>query len=145
VIGVADPQLIDLVAGSLQELGHIRALVVHGEPGMDEISPSGVTTVAELTESGLTRFEVTPEALGLETADFTSLAGGEPSENAVVIERVLGGEQGGARTAVLMNAAAALFVGGAVESLEVGVRVAQASIDDGRAAAALERLRRSTR
>ena len=145
VIGVADPELIDLVAGSLQELGHIRALVVHGEPGMDEISPSGVTTVAELTESGLTRFEVTPEALGLETADFTSLAGGDPSENAVVIERVLGGERGGARTAVLLNAAAALFVGGAVGSLEAGVREAQASIDGGSAAAALERLRSSTR
>lgn len=144
VIGVADPELIDLVAGSLQELGHIRALIVHGEPGMDEISPSGVTSVAELTESGLTRFEVTPEALGLERADLASLAGGEPSENAVVIERVLGGEQGGARTAVLLNAAGALFVGGAVESLEAGVRLAESSIDDGRAAEALERLRNAT-
>ncbi len=111
---------------------------------MDEISPSGVTSVAQLTESGLTRFEVTPESLGLDIADLASLAGGEPSENAVVIERVLGGEQGGARTAVLMNAAAAIFVGGSVDSLEAGVRMAEASIDDGGAADALQRLRVST-
>ena len=111
---------------------------------MDEISPSGVTSVAELTESGLTRFEVTPESLGLEIADLASLAGGEPSENAQVIERVLGGEYGGARTAVVLNAAAAIFVGGSVESLEAGVRMAESSIDDGGAARALERLRAAT-
>ena len=144
VIGVADPELIDLVAGALQELGHIRALVVHGEPGMDEISPSGVTSVAQLTESGVIRFEVTPEALGLQTVDIASLAGGEPSENADVIERVLSGEQGGARTAVVLNAAGAIFVGGSVDSLEAGVRLAESSIDDGGAAEALERLRRAT-
>ena len=144
VIGVADPVLIDLVAGALQELGHIRALVVHGEPGMDEISPSGTTSVAQLSESGLTRFEVTPEACGLDPADLASLAGGEPSENAVVIERVLDGKPGGARTAVLMNAAGALFVGGAVESLEAGVRRAEASIDEGRAADALQLLKETT-
>jgi len=144
VIGVADPELIDVVAGSLQELGHIRALVVHGEPGMDEISPSGVTSVAQLSESGVTRFTVTPEACGLERADLASLAGGEPSENAAVIERVLGGEQGGARTAVLLNAAGALYVGGAVESLEAGVRLAESSIDEGRAADALRLLKEAT-
>jgi anthranilate phosphoribosyltransferase len=144
VIGVADPDLIGLVADSLQELGHIRALVVHGEPGMDEISPSGVTSVAQLSESGVTRFTVTPEACGLESTDLASLAGGEPSENAEVIERVLGGERGGARTAVLLNAAGALFVGGAVESLEAGVRLAESSIDEGRAADALRRLKEAT-
>jgi anthranilate phosphoribosyltransferase len=141
VIGVADPRLIDLVAETLRELGHLRALVVHGEPGMDEISPSGSTHVAELTEAGLTRSTVTPEQLGLERADPASLAGGEPSENAVVIERILDGEQGGRRTAVVMNAAAAIFVGGTVASLEEGVRMAEASIDSGAAAASLQLLR----
>ena len=144
VFGVADPELIDLVADSLQELGHIRALIVHGEPGMDEISPAGATSVAQLTEAGLTRFEVTPEALGLETADLASLAGGEPSQNAETIERVLGGEQGGARTAVVLNAAGAIFVAGSVESLDAGVRMAESSIDDGRAAQALDRLKAAT-
>ncbi len=141
VIGVADPRLIDLVAETLRELGHLRALVVHGEPGMDEISPSGSTHVAELTEAGLTRSTLTPEQLGLERADPASLAGGEPSENAVVIERILDGEQGGRRTAVVMNAAAAIFVGGIVASLEEGVRMAEASIDSGAAAASLQLLR----
>ena len=98
----------------------------------------------QLTEAGLTRFEVTPEALGLETADLASLAGGEPSQNAETIERVLGGEQGGARTAVVLNAAGAIFVAGLVESLDAGVRLAESSIDDGRAAQALDRLKAAT-
>ena len=81
---------------------------------------------------------------GRSTADLASLAGGEPSQNAETIERVLGGEQGGARTAVVLNAAGAIFVAGSVESLDAGVRMAESSIDDGRAAQALDRLKAAT-
>jgi anthranilate phosphoribosyltransferase len=144
VIGVADPKLRDLVANALRELGHIHALVVHGEPGMDELSPSGVTYVSELSESGLTEYEVTPEGLGLEPADLVSLGGGEPAENAKTIEGVLAGQEGGARSAAVINAAAAFLVSGKAASLTEGVSLAQTSIDSGGADEALGRLREAT-
>jgi anthranilate phosphoribosyltransferase len=144
VIGIADPKLRDLVANALRELGHIHALVVHGEPGMDELSPSGVTYVSELSESGLTEYEVTPEGLGLEPADLVSLGGGEPAENAKTIEGVLAGQEGGARSAAVINAAAAFLVSGKAASLTEGVSLAQTSIDSGGADEALGRLREAT-
>ncbi len=144
VIGVADAGLLDLIPGALLELGHIRALVVHGEPGMDEVSPTGMTRVAELREGEVHEYEVSPADLGVEPAGLEELAGGEPDQNAAIIEAVLTGEQGGARSAVVVNAAAALLVGGAADSWEEGARLAEASIDEGSAARALERLRASS-
>jgi anthranilate phosphoribosyltransferase len=145
VIGVADPRLIPLVAGALLELGHRSALVVHGEPGVDEVSPMGPTRVAELRDGVLTEYEITPEAVGLERSGPEGLEGGEPEDNARVIESVLGGAEGSARVAVLLNAAAALIAAGLVLDWSEGVRAARASIDEGRARAALERLRAATR
>ncbi|MDH3205037.1 MAG: anthranilate phosphoribosyltransferase [Gemmatimonadota bacterium] len=145
VIGVADPALLDLVPGALQQLGHLSALVVHGEPGMDEVSPVGATRVVELRDGEILEYEVTPQQLGLEPADLAGLAGGEPGRNAEIIEAVLAGEPGAARTAVVVNAAAALLVGGVAADLEGAARLAETSIDEGRAAAALERLRAATR
>jgi anthranilate phosphoribosyltransferase len=144
VIGVSDPTQLDLVAESLRELGHLRALVVHGAPGMDEVSPSGPTEVAEVSESGLRRYQVSPEEFGLEPASLLSLAGGEPEENAEVIRAVLNGARGGPRTAVVLNAAAAIWVSGRVESLSEGVVIAERSIDEGAAGESLERLRAAT-
>ena len=144
VIGVADPRLRGLVASALRELGHVRALVVHGEPGMDEISPSGVTHVSELSEAGVTEYDITPEQLGVEPAGPASLAGGEPAENAAIIEGVLAGEEGGPRTAAILNAAGALVVSGRAGSLQKGVGMAESAIDSGDAAAALARLRDAT-
>ena len=144
VIGVADPALIDLIAASLRELGHTRGMVVHGAPGMDEISPSGPTEVAQVANGEIVRYTVTPEELGLESASIESLAGGEPAENAEVMLRVLAGAPGGARTAVLVNAAAALWVGEATETLESGVAMAASAIDSGAAQDALNRLRDAT-
>ena len=141
VIGVAEPALLDLIAGALEELGHIRALVVYGEPGMDEVSPVGTTRVAELRDGEVRRYDVSPEDLGVEPAGLEGLEGGEPDENAAVIEAVLAGQLGAARTAVVVNAAAALLVGGAADSWAEGARLAESSIDEGRAAATLERLR----
>lgn len=144
VVGVADPALLALIPNALLELGHIRALVVHGEPGMDEVSPVGTTRVAELREGELREYELSPEQLGVESVALEDLAGGEPSRNAAIIEGVLAGERGAPRSAVALNAAAALLAAGAADSWQEGVRLAEASIDEGRAAAALERLRAAT-
>jgi anthranilate phosphoribosyltransferase len=144
VIGVADPAILGLVARSLAELKHTRALVVHGLAGLDEISPLGPTRVAELADGALKEYDTSPEALGLEPATAEGLGGGEPEDNADTIRRVLAGEEGAARTATLVNAAAAVYVSGKVPTLEEGVRQAEAVIDDGGARDALERLRAAT-
>jgi anthranilate phosphoribosyltransferase len=144
VLGVADPALLKLIPNALRELGHIHALVVHGEPGLDEVSPAGPTRVAELREGEIREYEIFPEELGVERVGLEDLGGGEPGENAAIIQSVLGGAKGPPRIAVVMNAAAALMVAGLAHSWEQAARLAEASIDDGRAAAALERLRAAT-
>lgn len=145
LVGVADPALLPLVTAALKELGHIRALVVHGDAGMDELSPLGTTRVAELNEGRLSERTVTPAELGLEEATAESLAGGSPEENAAIVVQVIDGtEKGGARSAVVLNAAGALYVAGLAASLESGVALAADSIDGGAAAAALERFRRAS-
>ncbi|GMV07314.1 MAG: anthranilate phosphoribosyltransferase [Gemmatimonadota bacterium] len=144
VMGVADPRLLDLVAGALAELGQERALVVHGEPGLDEISPAGPTAVAEVAAGEVRRYRVDPGGLGLEPVGLEALRGGDPDENADTIRRVLGGEEGPPRSATLLNAAAAIYVAGRAATLEEGVERAAASVDEGRARDALERLRAAT-
>jgi anthranilate phosphoribosyltransferase len=147
VVGVADPALIDLIAGALLELRHHRALVVHGEPGLDEISPIGRTDVVELAAGALRRYTVEPEELLGERADDPSnLGGGSPEENARIVLGVLGGSIGGAaRAAVLLNAAAAIYLSDRAHSLVEGVRLARAALTSGAGLAALERLRTATR
>ncbi|MDE2676961.1 MAG: anthranilate phosphoribosyltransferase [Gemmatimonadota bacterium] len=140
VVGVADPAFLELVVRALAELGHERALVVHGEPGLDELSPCGPTRVAELREGVVSTWQVTPGELGLDEVRPRELAGGEPEENAAVVRAVLAGDRGAARTAVLINAAAAYYVAGRAGSLEEGVRAAEQAIDSGAAAAVLEKL-----
>lgn len=141
VIGVADERLLGLLAGALRELGHIRALVVHGAAGLDEVSPIGPTRVAELRGDDLTEYEITPADLGVVAVDAAGLAGGEPEENADIVERVLNGEAGAPRTAVVVNAAAALLVADRAGTWGEAARLAEAMLDDGSAGAALERLR----
>jgi anthranilate phosphoribosyltransferase len=145
LVGVADPSLVPLVVEALKELGHIRALVVHGEAGLDELSPLGPTAVAELHEGAVSHRTVRPEDFGLRSCSAEELVGGEPEENARIVLSVLGGdEQGGARTAVLMNAAAALYVADISATIEDGIVAAAAAIDDGSALGALEALREAT-
>jgi anthranilate phosphoribosyltransferase len=141
VVGVADPALLDLIPEALAELGHIHALVVHGAPGLDEVSPAGPTRVAELHEGRVRRYEIDPRDLSLEPVELDDLAGADPAQNARLIERVLAGEEGGARNAVVANAAAALLVAGVVETWPEGARLAESTLDAGRGANALERLR----
>ena len=145
VVGVADPAFLRLVVRGLAALGHERALVVHGAPGMDEISPCGPTRVAELGKGRVSTYEVTPEEMGIEPVDPGELAGGEPAENAAVVRAVVeGGERGASRSAVLVNAAAAFYVAGRVDSLRDGVRAAAEAIDSGGAASVLATLIRSS-
>jgi anthranilate phosphoribosyltransferase len=145
VVGVSEPGLVSLVIEALAALGHDHALVVHGEAGMDEISPFGPTQVAEWAEGTLRTFTLRPGDLGLEEADPADLSGGTPEENAERIQAILEGrDQGGARTITLLNAAAALRVGGVVDSLEAGVERAREALDSGRALRQLGALREAS-
>ncbi len=141
VVGVADPAFLDLVVRGLAELGHERAMVVHGAPGMDEVSPCGPTRVAELREGRVSDYEVTPEDFGVEPVAPEALAGGEPEENAAVVRAVAeGAERGPARSAVLVNAAAAFVVADRADSVGEGVAAAARAIDSGAAGDVLDRL-----
>ncbi|HKK92105.1 MAG TPA: anthranilate phosphoribosyltransferase [Longimicrobiales bacterium] len=144
VVGVSDPALVPLIVGALGELGHLRALVVHGE-GIDEVSPLGPSRVAELDGDGLEEYRIAPSDLGEEIHPVEGLAGGEPEDNAEIIRGVLSGSRtGAARTAVVMNAAAAILVGGRAASFAEAADVARASLDSGAAAARLDALREAS-
>src|SRR5688572_1057003 len=122
VVGVAERARMPLLAGALASLGAAHALVVHGEPGMDEISPIGPTHVAEVRDGRITEWVIDPHQLGFDIAGTDDLAGGDPATNARIIEAVLGGEgPAGARAAVLLNAAAAIYVSGIVDTLVAAV------------------------
>jgi anthranilate phosphoribosyltransferase len=140
LIGVADPRYVDTMAGALARLGARRALIVSSLDGLDEMSTSGTTRVVEVRETELRSYEVRPEDVGLPRARLGDVAGGTPQANAEVVRRVLAGEAGPHRDIAVLNAGAAIYVGGGDGTLEQGVRAAEAAIDDGRAAAALERL-----
>lgn len=143
VVGVAEPGILWLIVEALRELGHRRGLVVHGSPGMDEISPLGPTQVAELREDGsIAEGMVTPGQFGLRTFPAESLAGGTPEENAGVITEVLAGRgTEGARAAVLLNAAGALYVAGKAETLPEALSLAGDGLDSGVGIRKLEELR----
>lgn len=145
VIGVADPARLELIAGALAELGTVHSLVVHGAPGMDEISPLGPTTVIELAEGSTRRYEFRLEDVGLAPCAPNDLAGGEPAENAEIVERVLRGTApAGAEAAVALNAGAALYVGGKAKDLAAGVSLAREALKGGAGWDALGRLRRAS-
>jgi anthranilate phosphoribosyltransferase len=145
VIGVADGELVPLLVEALRELGHTRALVVHGLSGMDELTPGGPSRVAELSNGGVREYEVTPEQLGLPRGREEDLAGGAPDTNARIIRELLSGNrEGAARTATLLNAGAAIFVSGRAATMADGVRAAEASLASGSALAKLEALRDAT-
>ncbi|MDI6901780.1 MAG: anthranilate phosphoribosyltransferase [Anaerosomatales bacterium] len=140
VLGVYDPALVPVMAEVASRLGAEKVLVVHGHPGMDEVSASGPTEVAEATADGVRLYAVTPEAVGIARGSLADLLGGTAEENAAVMRAVLGGEHAGARDVVLMNAAAALVAAGAADDFAAGVVLARASIDTGAALGRLEAL-----
>jgi anthranilate phosphoribosyltransferase len=143
VVGVADPALIPLIAGALQRLDHIRALVVHGEPGLDELSPIGLTRVVDLRDGRLSEDTIDlRDHLGDHDLDPRSLSGGDPADNARLVLDVLSGRApDAARAAVLVNAAAAIYVADAAPSLVESISLAEESIRSGAALGALQRLR----
>jgi len=145
VIGVSDPNFLQTIAGALARLGARKALVVSSADGLDEMSTSGTTRVVEVNDSDVHAYEVAPEDVGLARAEPAALTGGTPDVNAETTRRILAGEHGPARDVAVLNAGAAIYVSGTVSSLEEGVRAAEAAIDDGRAAAALESLAVLTR
>ena len=140
VIGVSDAAFLDTIAGALAKLGARKALVVSSADGLDEMSTSGTTRVVEVDGPGVSSYEMSPEDVGLPRARPEDLAGGPPEVNAATTRRILAGEPGPERDLAALNAGAAIYVAGRVETLEAGVREAEAALDDGRAAATLERL-----
>jgi len=145
VVGVFDASYAELMARALGELGSKRAFVVHGADGMDEISLSGETQVAELRDSEVRSYTVVPEDFGLRRAPLEALAGGDAATNAQLIRRVLRGERGPHREIVQANAAAALVAAGRASDWLAGVHLAAQSIDSGAARAKLDALVTFTR
>ena len=142
VIGVSSEDRAPLVAAALARLGAAHALVLHAAVGMDEVSPSGATRVWEVREGEVREWTILPDHHGLECDDLGALAGGEPGENAVRVERLLDGAGHRAeRCAVLLNAAAALYVSGNGWTLGESVARARAALDSGAGAGALAALR----
>jgi anthranilate phosphoribosyltransferase len=139
LLGVPSVTLGGTMARALVELGAERALVVYGTDGLDEISPSAETRTWEVSSDGVREGAVTPEALGLERAARAEITGGDAATNAAAGRRVLEGARGGARTAVLMNAAAACYVAGLAGSVREGVDIAARAIDSGKARETLTR------
>ncbi|RKH42784.1 anthranilate phosphoribosyltransferase [Corallococcus sicarius] len=145
LLGTFDRKRVEQTARVLGRLGSQRAWVVHGHDGLDEVSPCAPTEVAELRADGTVHcFTVTPEDAGLTTISRDSIAGGDAEENARMLRALLAGERNGIRTAVLLNAAAALLVVGQVDTLKEGVKKAEHAIDSGAAerklAALIERV-----
>jgi anthranilate phosphoribosyltransferase len=137
VIGVYSAALTEPLARALAELGTLRAFVVHGDDGLDEISNTGPSHISEVHEGVVRSSTVRPEDFGLPRASLHDLRGGDREENAAIVRQVLAAEAGPRRDIVLMNAAAALVVGGKAHDFKEGVTLAAQSIDSGAAAAKL--------
>jgi anthranilate phosphoribosyltransferase len=140
LIGVSDPAFLETIAGALARLGAHKALVVSSADGLDEMSTSGTTRVVEVEGGEIHAYDIGPEDVGLSRAEPGAIGGGTPDVNAETTRRIFAGEPGAARDLAALNAGAAIYVSGRVGSLEEGVRVAEATLDDGRAAAALDSL-----
>lgn len=141
VIGTFGADLVDKMAYALAELGTEHALVVHGEDGLDEITVTGSTKIAEVRGGKVKSvFTLTPEEVGLQRYPIEAIRGGDAQENAEILVQILEGRTGGARDIVVINAAATLYVAGTAASIGEGVALAQDAIDSGRALALLQNL-----
>jgi len=140
VVGVYDPALVRTIAQVLAQLGARRAFVVHGAGGIDELSPAGPNLVCEVAEGAVREREIDPLELGVPRCDREELRGGSPEENAAAIRDVFAGQNGGRRSAVLLNAAGAIAAAGHAADLQEGLGFAIEALDSGAAAARLEEL-----
>ena len=139
LLGVYDEYLAEPLAQVLISLGVERGMVVYGRDKLDEISMSAPTTICEFKDGWFKTYTVCPEDFGFERCTKADLEGGTPEENAKITRDILNGEKGHKRNAVLMNAGAALYIGGKAESMADGVRLAAEIIDSGKAAETLKR------
>ena len=139
LLGVYDEYLVEPLARVLVSLGVKRGMVVYGKDKLDEISMSAPTLVSEIKDGWYRTFEISPEKFGLERCTRDDLKGGTPEENAAITRAILNGETGHKRDAVLMNAGAALCIGGKADSIEEGVKLAANIIDSGEATKTLEK------
>lgn len=138
VVGVYSPMLVDTIASVLAQLGVERGFVVSGEDNMDEITLTGRTYLDEITNGKVNRKTIEPEQFGFERCSLTELQGGDAGVNAQITKDILSGvERGPKRSIVLLNAGVTLYIGGAAESIEDGIRLAANAIDSGRAAETL--------
>jgi anthranilate phosphoribosyltransferase len=144
VVGVYSLDLVEKLAEALSMLGLRRALVVHGMDGLDEITITGTTRIAEAREGSVRTYEVEPEEFGLKRATLQDISGGDAAQNAEIIRALLRGEKSPCRDVVLLNAAAALVAAGKTDHIAHAVPLAAASIDDGVAAGKLHALVRFT-
>jgi anthranilate phosphoribosyltransferase len=140
LLGVADRHYQETIAEALVGLGSVRALVVAAEDGLDEISISSPTRVIEVADGGTAEWFAEPDQFGLAPAELEAVAGGTPEENAAAVRGVLAGQPGPRRDLALVNAAAAIYVGGLASDLGEGVAKAAAALDSGAAAEILDRL-----
>lgn len=131
LIGVFSPDLTEPIAKAMQEMGVERAMVVSGCDGMDEITLTGKTTVAEIKDGTVSCYELDPVDYGFEYVTSDELKGGQGSENAEFTKEILKGELGAKRNVVLLNAGAAIYVGGRADSLAEGIELAKTVIDKG--------------
>jgi anthranilate phosphoribosyltransferase len=142
VVGVADVERAPILAGALSALGTRHALIVHGEPGLDEISPLGPTHVVEVKGGKTSEWTINPADFGFGKGSAAELKGSQPEENARIIEAILGGKGNRtSREAVILNAAGAIYVGGGTSNFGDAVGAAGAAIESGGALRALEALR----
>ena len=138
LLGVYDDYLVQPLAPVLVNLGIRRGMVVYGTDKLDEISVSAPTKICEIRDGWFKTYIITPEQFGLVRCAKEALVGGTPEENAEITRRILKGEKGSRRDAVLMNAGAALYIGGKADSMEDGIRLAAKLIDSGKAYEKLE-------
>ncbi len=140
IVGVYALEMVEKLAEALSMLGLHRALVVHGSDGLDEITISGPTRVAEARDGAVRTYEVDPEEFGVRRAGLDEISGGDAVENASIVREVLGGKKSARRDVVVLNAAAALVAAGRVDHIGEGVSLAERAIDSGAALGKLEAL-----
>jgi anthranilate phosphoribosyltransferase len=145
LVGVADPAYLETIAGALARLETDHALVVTSEDGLDELSIAAPTSVVEVRHGRLHRYTICPEDVGLERARTGEVPGGDPGANAATARRIFAGKRDGSRDLAVLNAGAAIFASGRTESLEEGVRLAEAAIDSGAVASLVDRFIARTR
>ena len=140
LLGVYDDYLVEPLAQVLINLGVKRGMVVYGQDKLDEISMSAPTKVCEIRDGWFKSYTIAPEDFGFERCTKEDLRGGTPEENAKITRAILNGEKGYKRNAVLMNAGAALYIGGKAESMKEGIKLAEEIIDSGKALETLNKM-----